>query len=290
MIKDYIVAKDGFKIPVAYFPIDNPKGVLQIVHGSWEHKGRYYKFIEYMNLNGYTCIISDNRGHGEAVTKEYPLGYMKSLEETMSDLYEVTKYAKERNPNVPFSLLGHSLGSLYGRIYLEDHDNELSHLILSGTVNYRFGAGIGPFMADFIKIFKGKYGTSKFLAKASDLNRPSEEWVSYSKENIKNIKEDELMGNQFLIGGYKVLFKATIELKKYRHYKVKNPDLKILSITGDHDSVAGGEKGLDDSIRRLNKIGYKNVTNIVYKDMMHEILQEDEREKVYKDIIKFLEI
>jgi len=290
MIEDIVVSKDGFKIPVSYFPIDNPKGIIQIIHGSWEHKGRYYKFIEYLNSKGYTCIISDNRGHGQAITDKYPIGHMESLDESISDLYEVTKYIKERNPNIPFTLIGHSLGSVYARVYLQKHDDELTNLVLSGTVFYRSATKFGNLVVSMMKPFcHGKYGKSKKLAKMSGLNKPATEWISYNVDNLLNIKEDKLMGNSFTLGGYKVMFQGVKELGKIKHYQCKNKDLKILSITGADDPIAGGTKGLESSIKLLKKIGYQDITNIVYPHMMHEILQEKENKTVFEDIITFIE-
>ena len=44
-----------------------------------------------------------------------------------------------------------------------------------------------------------------------------------------------------------------------------------------------------DSILSLKKAGYKNIENIVYKDMLHEVLNEVNKEQVYKDVLDFLE-
>ncbi len=38
----------------------------------------------------------------------------------------------------------------------------------------------------------------------------------------------------------------------------------------------------------LKELGYKNVTSKLYKDLKHEILNENEKEIIYKDILKFL--
>ena len=92
MIQDTIKANDGFIIPISYFPVKEPKGLIQIVHGSWEHKGRYYEMIQYLNDAHFSCIISDNRGHGEAINDHYPSGHMENLDETIEDLYLVSQY------------------------------------------------------------------------------------------------------------------------------------------------------------------------------------------------------
>ncbi len=79
------------------------------------------------------------------------------------------------------------------------------------------------------------------------------------------------------------------ELHNIKAYKCQNPELKILSITGEKDPVTKSEKGISDSILTLKKAGYKNIENIVYKDMLHEVLNEVDKEQVYKDVLDFIE-
>lgn len=77
-------------------------------------------------------------------------------------------------------------------------------------------------------------------------------------------------------------------MHNFGKFRCKNPDLPILSVTGEDDPVTGGSKGLQDSIDSLKKVGYKNISSIVYKGMKHEVLNEDDKEKVYNDILEFL--
>lgn len=88
---------DSLKLSIASAEIDNPKAVVQIVHGLKEHKRRYYDFAEYLTNNGYTVFMSDNRGHGYSVNDEYQLGYMADIHLLVKDQYEITKY---KNQNI----------------------------------------------------------------------------------------------------------------------------------------------------------------------------------------------
>lgn len=45
-----LTAKDGLGISVAIYTVDDPIGVVQIIHGSKEHKGRYADFCRYLQL------------------------------------------------------------------------------------------------------------------------------------------------------------------------------------------------------------------------------------------------
>ena len=92
---------DNLKLSMAAADIDNPKAVVQIVHGLKEHKRRYYDFAQYLNNHGYAVYMSDNRGHGYSVNDEYPLSYMADIHMLVNDQFEITKYIKSKyNPFV----------------------------------------------------------------------------------------------------------------------------------------------------------------------------------------------
>ena len=105
----------------------------------------------------------------------------------------------------------------------------------------------------------------------------------------------EAYRNDRLCSGYKYTNSANVtviegvaQLHDYNKYQCRNPDLKILSISGEEDPVTKGEEGLEDSMESLRKIGYKNITKIVYPKMKHEVLNEIGKEKVYEDVKNFL--
>lgn len=78
-------------------------------------------------------------------------------------------------------------------------------------------------------------------------------------------------------------------MKNYKKYACKNPKLPILSVTGEEDPVAGFEKGLRDSVNNLKRVGYEQIQTIVYRGMKHEVLNEDNNKRVYRDVLNFLD-
>lgn len=285
-----IKAFDGALIPVAFFPHDDPKGLFQIIHGSLEHKARYYDLCEFLNRNGYAVVISDHRGHGEFINEKYPQGHFNGLEEVLEDLLRVTAFIKGKYPGKELSLLGHSLGSQLARVYIQNHDEELKNLILTGTVCYKRFAWAGPFLCDLMAFFKGGYDKpSQFLRKVSGLDKDQKLWISYSQENLKRKSEDKMFAKEFTIGGYQVVFQSNNEIRKVKHYRCKNPSLRILSLNGDGDFLTGYDKGLTTSMNYLKKAGYASVSYKRYDHMLHEVLNEDDHQKVYDDILNFLE-
>lgn len=283
-------ATDGKRIPVALYPKEDPKGLLQIVHGSLEHKERYFPLSEFLNANGYAVILSDHRGHGAFVDEDYPKGHFESLDELIDDMSTVSRWIKEKYPEKPLAMLGHSLGSQLARVYLQEHDEQIQKLILTGTVSYKPFAWAGKYLCSIVAFFKGGWTKpSKLLRKVSGLDRPQEEWISYDRENLERKRKDPLFAKEFTIGGYRAVFASNDEIRKVAHYRCANPLLPILSLNGDGDFLTGYQKGLDKSMSYLRKAGYRNVSYKRYDHMLHEVLNESDRQRVYEDILAFLE-
>lgn len=285
-----IKAYDSFDLYAIYSEAKNPKGMVQIVHGMSEHKGRYIPFIQKLNDNGYTVIVSDLRGHGKSVSKEYPFGHIDSYDVMVSDQYMITKWIKEKNPNLDLYMFAHSMGSVIARNYLMTHDNEIKTLILSGTVFCPLGISIPCTLGSLLSIGKNKYKTSNLLYFFANNFSTKEDnsWLTVDKENVEDYNNDPLCGFKFTNYGYKNLFKMVKNLKAFRKYNVKNPTLRIVSLSGKLDRTTGGAKNLKKTIKLLNRIGYRNTSFIEYDNMRHEILFEKDNNAVYLDIFEFL--
>lgn len=282
-----LTATDGLKLSVALFEAQHPIGLLQIIHGSVEHKERYFDLCEYLCKNGLTVIVSDNRGHGASVDAAYPLSYMDSWQKIIDDQYLISQHIRTLHPQLPLFLLGHSLGSVFARCYLEKHDKEIQKLILSGTVYYNTFTPIGILLARLIIWCRGGKSYNMLLRKLA-MNGEDIEWVSSSKTNLAIYKADPLCGYAYPNRSILTVFEATRELNLTQHYLCQNPNLPIMSISGEEDPVTGGTKGLKKTFSLLHKIGYHNFTNKVYAGMRHEVLNEDDHQVVFDDILHFL--
>lgn len=290
MEKIKIKAIDGLELSCLYSKAENPRAICQIMHGMAEHKERYIELIEALNKDGITVIISDMRGHGESINEEYFLGHLGGdLDLLIQDQYEVTKWFKKHNPNLPMYIFAHSMGTLVARAYIEKHDDEIERLALSGTVGYEPLCFIGVFAAKCKSIGKGAKKHSKLLWAMSNAGSfdPSLSWLSYSESNIKAYEEDPLCGVLFTNASNKVLFTLTQNLHKRKRYLCKNPTLRIYSFSGEDDRTTKGDKGLKDTMKALLMAGYVDMKYKTYPKMKHEILMEDNHEEVIKDILKF---
>lgn len=287
MIEKKILASDGLELALRDYRIENPKGVFHIVHGASEHKNRYDEFCKQMASFGYAAVISDTRGHGESINNSYPIGHVESLNQIIGDMNLVRKYIELEYPKVPIILFGHSFGSLISRKLIQDNDDAYKALILSGAPNYIGIVKLGLGIAKFITSLTGSASYNKIITGLNKVGH-DDSWLSYNEKNKREYAKDPLCGFKYTNSGNITMFTAVDELHNIEGYKLKNPNLRILFLSGVDDPITGGMKGLNDSIESLKKVGYREIKSIVYKNMKHEILNEDDRMDVYKDIIEFL--
>jgi alpha-beta hydrolase superfamily lysophospholipase len=278
---------DGLAIFCTEFDLKNPKAVVQIIHGAKEHRKRYYDFATFLNQHGYAVLLSDNRGHGEGVNEEYPLGFMPDYQNIIEDQILITKYIKEKYHDSKIYLMGHSFGSMLARIYLEEHDEMIDKLVLSGTANYQPLGIIGILTGKFFQFFRGCHGYSRLLERFA--NFLDDSWVVKNQEALEKYRQDPYCTYPYPIASMISIFSINRELAKVKHFKCHNPQLPILTISGELDPVTGYEKGLGSSIHFLKKVGYKNISKKVYANMAHEVLNELEHQMVYEDILAFFE-
>jgi len=107
-------SSDG--LPITCFRWDargSSRGVLQIAHGLGEHIGRYAELIAVLQEAGVVVYGHDHRGHGRTARSPQEFGdYGEGgFDLLVEDMAELMRIAKEENPQQPFLLLGHSMGS-----------------------------------------------------------------------------------------------------------------------------------------------------------------------------------
>lgn len=86
-------------------PKKKPVGIVQISHGMTENKERYKDFMKFLSNHSYIVVIHDYRGHVKSTKTEDNFGYFDENKNILKDeLYEVTKFIKEKYPNLKSKL------------------------------------------------------------------------------------------------------------------------------------------------------------------------------------------
>ena len=115
---------------------EQPKGVLQILHGMAEHCGRYGDFAEFLCEQGFDVIVYDHRKHGKSLREEDVFGIFDKTdrwESIIEDVHIVSQKIKEEYPGIPVFMLGHSMGSVILRSYLSNHGKGIKGSIIMGS-------------------------------------------------------------------------------------------------------------------------------------------------------------
>jgi alpha-beta hydrolase superfamily lysophospholipase len=78
---------------------------------------------------------NDHRGHGRTALSAAHFGDFGEggFDLLVEDMVRLSRIAKEENPDPPFILLGHSMGSFAAQQYVLDHSREIDGLVLSGS-------------------------------------------------------------------------------------------------------------------------------------------------------------
>ena len=295
MEKLFLDAAEGYKLSLAVFPVEKPKAVLQMVHGMQEHKERYYSFIEYLNKNGYAVVISDMRGHGEDAPNLGHIADKKGEKILIEDQNRIYNYIKENFKDVPVYLFGHSMGSIISRVLLQESSANYKKVILSGYVAPNPASPVAVLLGNIVKCFGAKK-YSKLLAnlalgpysKAVKDRKTELDWLSANEENVQNYINDPLCGFPFTNGSFSALFHLLNAMGKAKKYVNVNKELPFLLAGGEDDPCTAGEKGRANSKKVLEKAGFVNFEVATFKGMRHEILNELDKEQVYKTMLEFL--
>ncbi|WP_373482035.1 lysophospholipase [Acetobacterium sp.] len=278
-----------------------PKGVILIVHGMAEHARRYHEFMDFLYQNHYLAVIHDQRGHGQTGQDSGDLGFFSNgngWDRVVSDVKEISGMLKNTYPELPLFIIGHSMGSVVTRTAIIDYSELYDGAIIIGTT-----VGISNFMRKAASLIarreirkKGEKTPSKLLSDLSfgsynkkfKPNRTEYDWISMSKSNVDAYVKDSLCGFTCSAGFYRDLFYGLDYTTKESNLKKIPNDFPLLFLAGRDDPVGGMGKEVTQITQQLKKAGVLDVELILYPLMRHEILNEDKRDLVYGDVLRFL--
>ncbi|MCI5863307.1 MAG: alpha/beta hydrolase [Lachnospiraceae bacterium] len=291
-----IKSKDGTDISLSVYEIPNAKGVVQVIHGMMEHKGRYEKLANELNKAGYSVVTSDLRGHGKAAET---LGFFKEKnghKELIRDQKIITKYIFKRFGVNKVNIFAHSFGTIIARNLLQTESHKYKSVILSGYPAPAKEASAGIILSNIIMTFKGANAYSPLIEKMSvgtfnsavDNPRTEADWLSVNEKNVDEYMKDPYCGFGFTVSAFNDLFRLVKNMRKPELYKNVDSYLPILCIGGAQDPCIDGVRGSNASIYFLHKAGFKNIKRKTFENMRHEILNEHNNGQVYKTIISFI--
>lgn len=270
-----------------------PVGIVQIAHGMGDHIGRYEALAHFLTDCGYIVCGNDHIGHGKSVEsveelgKCSPDGYVTMLRD-MNTLYRIMH---KRYPELPYFMLGHSMGSLLVRVYASKFAADLKGIIICGTVHFPWQMmafdntvktvlNILPQNGSNVDIF-GKV-TKLMLGEDDDLS-----WLAKSPSVIESYRADPLCNAPADTGMKTSLFDLALRACNPSTIEALPYNLPVLIISGAKDPLGMFGKGIIDFADTLTKNGL-DPDVYLYPGLRHAILCEDDNDRVFDDILSFL--
>ena len=292
-----LLSDEGYSLSLCIYPAVHAKGNIMFVHGMEEYKERYDAFASFLQDHGYNVVLSDLRGHGKNAPLLSHIADKDGDKLIIEDQKKIRKFMEEKFPDLPNMIFGHSMGTIITRDLLQECSNDFTKVALSGYVNPNGASGIAVLLGNIVRAFKKPKGHSKMLTdlatgpfnKAVKNPKTGSDWLSYNEENVQNYINDPLCGVEFTVGSYCALFRLLNNMGKAKRYKNVNVELPFLLISGKDDPCTGGEKGRNNSVKVLQKAGFKDISIVTLDNMRHEILNEVDKQKVYDEILKFFD-
>jgi len=283
---------------VKWIPENEIIGLLQIAHGMLEHIDRYDNFARFMASHGILVAGNDHLGHGSSIFTEEDRGFFgegdgnKSLIEDMRKLREILK---EEYKDLPYFILGHSMGSFLVRQYISIYD-DLDGALIVGT-GYQPYAAVksGLILCRLLAAFKGWRFRSKFINKLTiggnnkhfKPAKTKSDWLSRDEEVVNAYIKDKKIDFIFTLNAFYYMFKGMLYLYDKGYMDKIRKNLPMILLSGEQDPV--GNFGKD--VKRLYENFNTKMTDVtikLYKDDRHEILNELDKENIYEDILNWI--
>lgn len=286
---------------IVWNPMDGLRAIVQISHGMSEYVDRYDRLATFLAQRGILVIGNDHLGHGETAKDRDELGYFptKDLSKTVvDDLYKVTKTIRARYPDLPFFLLGHSMGSFMARRYLMTYGRQLDGMILMGTGSQPPAVlKAARAAADSLSLVKGERHRSKMMLnlafgtynKRIKPVRTEYDWLSRDTASVDAYMADPYCGFMFTLNGYKVLFDVLSFIQDAKNIRRLPADVPVFFVAGTDDPVGHYGEDVKTISRTYREAGMKHVDIKLYPGDRHELLNEVDYEQVQEDLLSFIE-
>lgn len=281
-------------------PAGKPRAVLQIVHGIAEYAARYDEFASFMAEKGFLVVAEDHMGHGGSIAENGTPGYFDGgWFKAVGDTHRLLSYTRMECPNVPYFILGHSMGSFMVRTLLAKYPKcGVTAAVICGTTWMHRGlinSGIAA------AALMGKLqGVDQPSPKLNDMlfggyNRRIEhkrtefDWLSRDPKCVDAYRRDPLCGFPVTPGLAKDMLTGLLYIQEPEHLARMRKNMPVFFIAGNDDPVGRYGAGVKQTAQAFRDAGMENVSLRLYPLCRHELLNEINKREVYQNILDWLE-
>ena len=135
-VSGFFTGTDKAQIFYEYFPVENARGSVVLLHGMSEFTRKHYELAYYLMEQGYSVFLYDHRchGHSQRLTDQQDVIHVEHFSDYVKDLdiyvQTVVKPATKGN----LYLYGHSMGGAVSLFYLAAHPEVFTKAVLSAPL------------------------------------------------------------------------------------------------------------------------------------------------------------
>jgi lysophospholipase len=262
-----VAGVDGLRLAYRAWEAVSPRAGIVVVHGLGEHSGRYEHFAETMASFAISTYALDQRGHGLSDGRR---GHVPSFDVFLREIdrfrREVEGLAEYR---LPLFLLGQSMGGLIALRYVEEHESRFRGAVLCS-----------PWLATSMPVARRKIMAANALKRVlpalpfrSNMNA---EHFSHDPDVVQAYRADPLVHDRITPRLF-VEVSAAMGVVLQRSDRIREP---LLFLLGGDDRLVD----TDRTVRFAQSMTGADVTVRVFPGLYHELLQEVERSRIFREI------
>ncbi len=246
------------------------RALVVLIHGLGEHTGRYAPIGSLFANAGYALLGFDLRGHGLSAGRR---GHTPGYESLLDDVSEFLGHVRERYPNEPIFLYGHSLGG---------------NLALNFALRRKFHLEGVIASAPWLRVTFEPSAAKMALAKILHVLAPgfTQEWgletvaLSHDAQIVDDYDADPLVHARISAR----LFVTVCSAGKWALERAQDFPVPLLLMHGLADQVTSADASRAFAVRAGAKCTWRG-----WDTMYHELHNEAARDRVVGTMIQWMD-
>jgi len=260
--------RDGTNLYYQLWRPEKSKAVIAGAHGYAEYSGRYTHVGDHFANEGLAFYMPDLRGHG---LSEGIRGHVDRFDEYLDDLDIFVAMVKEKGKKL--FLFGHSLGGQIVIAYALKYPNKIDGMIVSSPL-LKLSLQVPPELEKMVRDLSNSKPTQSVPNQIDPyvLSHDKKVCEKYAKDPTVFKTTTARWATEFFAKGDELLENAG---------KLKVPTLFVL---------AGNDKLVKTEASKefAEKVTEKDFQMKIYDGFYHELFNEVEKEKVFRDVDAWL--
>ena len=265
---------DGMKLSgYLWEPKENPKAVINLVHGFGEYSERYEHWALRFNELGYVVHAIDNRGHGKSDGRR---GHLNRFDDFLLDVDVLIKESTKLYPELPQIIYGHSMGGNIVANYILKRENDFKAAVISSP---------------WLRLAFNPSALTIFFARV--VRRIFPKFTQKAKLDVKGISHDPVVVEKYLADPLiheKISARMFFEIYQAGNWAIENTDKLKIPVLVQHGSgdlitsCKASKEFAENAVKNGKVAEFKE-----WEGLYHELHNEIEKDKIFEFVSGWIE-